>query len=58
MEDMIKITVWVETDKLGSRCESEVEIERELWLEMTEDEKAKEIQEEIWDMCEWGWEES
>lgn len=57
MEDVQKITVWVETDKVGSRCEAEVEIEKELWDEMSEDERIEELQQEIWNMCEWGYEE-
>lgn len=53
--DTIQITVWVQTDKVGSDCESTVEFPREDWESMTDDERAEELQETMWNMCEWGW---
>lgn len=55
-EKTIKIRYWIQTDKVGSRCEDEVEYLPEDLEGMTDDEISEEILRYIWDMAEWNWE--
>jgi len=58
MNDTVKITVWVATNKVGSKCELELEVDRDGWESMTEDERDDAAREAVWEMAEWGWHES
>jgi hypothetical protein len=57
----VKVTIWVATDKQGSRAERSVEIDDEDLEGMSEAERTAYIhdylQEELWQLIEWGWEE-
>ena len=57
MSDVVKISVRVRTDKIGSECEEVVEFDRENWEAMSEEEREAELQETVWNMAEWNWSE-
>lgn len=47
----MKITVYVATDKIGSRCEDEFECEEDL----TDDEIEELAKDVMYNMMSWGW---
>ena len=55
----MEIKVWVCTNRVGSKCERNVQIDDEDFEGMDEQEKEIYIenycQDELWDMIEWGW---
>lgn len=55
----MKVTFWVATDRIGSKCERTIEIPDEELEGLTPDEQEDLIEEygkeEIWWMAEWGW---
>lgn len=53
----IKIKVWVSTNKVGSLCEDTIEIDREEWQSMSDEEQADMCSRIVWKMAGWGWEE-
>lgn len=53
----MKIKVWVKTDKVGSTCTDEFEIEDTGWNDMSEEDKEKEAKEWAFQMMEWGFKE-
>jgi hypothetical protein len=55
MTDPIKITVYVETNKVGSRCEDEIEFDCDEWESMTEAEQDEACRDAAFNMLEWGW---
>jgi len=54
---MIKIRIYCSTNKVGSRCEDVVEVEKVDWEEMSDKEKGEFVLEQLQSMQEWGWEE-
>jgi hypothetical protein len=56
------VTVWIETNNVGSRCEDQIEIPDEELEGLTgaerEDAIAAACRDVIWNMAEWGWSES
>jgi hypothetical protein len=57
MTDTVKIRVYVSTNKIGSECFNEIEIDREAWEEMDDDEKDELFRNEMFGMIEWNWRE-
>jgi len=57
MSDIVKVRLFVRTDKVGSECYDTLEFEKEEWDSMDDKERQKLLFEMIWDMAEWGWEE-
>ena len=57
MSDTIKIKVFVRTNKVGSKCEDYIEIDREEWEAMSDNEKDDCCQDVAFAMFEWGWHE-
>lgn len=50
----MRIKVWVRTDKVGSKCEREIDIDED---DDISDASMEEIAlQEVWSMAEWGWE--
>lgn len=56
-DSTVKIRVWVRTDKIGSMRETETEYEKDDWDSMSDLERKQELNELIWNMAEWGYEE-
>lgn len=56
--EMVKVRLWVMTDRVGSKCERTVEFEREDWEGWNNNEKDKAMEAELWNggMIEWGYE--
>lgn len=54
----MKITVWAQTNKVGSRSETSFEIDKEEWDEMPEDERTDLCREMLPNIINWGWEEN
>lgn len=54
MSDVITVTVYVRTDKIGSRCTREIEFDAEEWADMSESEKDEVCRETMFEMIEWG----
>jgi len=53
----VKIRVWISTRMVGSTCYDEVEIDREDWEAMTDDEKEDSMRAAALENTDWGWEE-
>lgn len=51
----MKIRVWVATRKVGSKCESTIEVDADEWHEMCDEEKEELCQEKMFAMIEWGY---
>lgn len=51
------ITVYVATNKLGSKCSHDFEIPDQEWAEMNEAEREKLCLEVMFNMIEWNWQE-
>jgi hypothetical protein len=51
----VKIEYYVRTDKIGSKCEDEVVVDKEEWEGMSEAEKDEFILGHVWDRAEWGY---
>jgi hypothetical protein len=51
----MKIKVWVATGKVGSNCESTIEVDANDWHEMCEEEQEELCQQAMFEMIEWGW---
>jgi hypothetical protein len=53
------ITVWIATDRVGSKMERKMKESAEDWNQMTEDEKAAAVWDFIMErsMIDWGWKE-
>jgi hypothetical protein len=51
MTEKVKAYVWIQTNKIGSRCVAEIEVE----ADETDEEALIEIgKDTIWEMAEWG----
>lgn len=57
MTDMLTIRVSVRTDKVGSECTDEIEIERSEWAAMTDEQRDEMCRDVVWNMAEWSYEE-
>lgn len=57
MADIVKITVFIQTNKVGSRCKATIEFDREEWDSMTDEEKEDACRDVAFNMGEWGWNE-
>ena len=59
MSDTVKVTIYVSTDKVGSRVEKTIEFDAEEWLDMDFKERDEVCHECLFDECmiDWGWEE-
>ncbi|ARM86176.1 DUF7167 family protein [Marinobacter salarius] len=57
MPDTIKVSYYVETDKIGSRCDGIVEFDQNHWNSMTAEEKETEMKEEAFNYVDWGFSE-
>ncbi len=55
MSDMIVIEVSVSTNRVGSRCSSEFEVDEQEWAGMSEDEKEETWREDMYDLIEWNY---
>lgn len=55
MGDTVKVKVWISTNKVGSKCEDTIEIDREEWESMTDDEKDDACQDAAFNHLDWGW---
>lgn len=53
-----KITVYVSTDKIGSGCNTEIEVDAKEWEEADSKERDEICKEAMFDMIEWGYEPS
>jgi hypothetical protein len=55
----MKVTFWIQTNKIGSRCESVQDIPDEDLEGLSRQERDKYLEEwgkdTIWNMAEWGW---
>jgi|AntDeeMinimDraft_5_1070356.scaffolds.fasta_scaffold39660_2 K+/H+ antiporter YhaU regulatory subunit KhtT len=57
MSDTVHIKYYIETDKLGSRCEEVVEFERAEWEAMSPTQQEAEMKEHAFNWMEWGFSE-
>lgn len=57
MSDIVKIKVSISTQKVGSECVYEIEVEREAWDAMSDEEKDEVCREAAFSMMEWYWSE-
>lgn len=57
MVEMIKVKVWIKTDKVGSKCETTLPFSKEEWAELDDDDKEEACKDAAFDMIEWGFEE-
>ena len=55
----MKAEIWIETNKVGSRCTAEIEEDDEVWNEMTDMEREEYMREVLLDNCgllfDWGY---
>ncbi len=58
MSCIVKIRVWIQTDKIGSLCEDILEFDIDDWELMTKTEQSTEIKDAAFNMCDWGFEET
>ncbi len=56
MSDTIKVEVWVMTDCVGSKQKRAIEVDKEDWVELSYLEKYEYLQDEVWELIQWGWE--
>lgn len=54
MNDMVKVRVFVQTNRVGSKCEEVIEFDREDWESMSESERTECCMDVMWNMAEWG----
>lgn len=52
---MIRVKVWIETDKVGSKCIDYLEYDEEEWESMSERERDEDCREVAFQMGEWGY---
>ncbi|MBS6362130.1 hypothetical protein [Burkholderia sp.] len=57
MSGKIKVRIWAMTNRVGSKSHRTVEVDREDWESLSDLEKDSALQDEIWNLIEWGWEE-
>lgn len=53
----MKFKVYVSTDKVGSECETEHDVDTEEWESMTAEEQEHYMRDIMFEMIEWNWEE-
>lgn len=55
----MKAEIWIQTNKVGSRCSTTIEEDDEVWNEMTDIEKEDYMREVMMDQCgmlfDWGY---
>lgn len=56
MSGKIKVRIWAMTNRVGSKSHRTVEVDREDWESLSDLEKDSALQDEIWNLIEWGWE--
>ena len=58
-DETVTIVGWVRTNKVGSKCEFEVEYLRDEWDSLTDVEREQEMLDAMWDsgQMEWSYEE-
>lgn len=56
MSDFIKVKVYISTQKVGSECADEFDIEKDYWESLSEDEKEDMCKEVAFSMMEWNFE--
>ena len=54
----MKVKVYVSTRYVGSKSEDIIEIDDEEWADMSDREKDEVMQEAMFDLIEWGYEEA
>lgn len=57
MTDMVRVRVWMRTNKVGSKCDDVAEFTREEWAQMDDDDKENALRDVAFNMGDWGWEE-
>lgn len=57
MSNVVKIRMWVTTDRVGSKSTRLTEVDREDWESFSDVEKDQMLSDEVWRIIEWGWEE-
>ena len=55
--DTVKIGYSIRTNKIGSECKGVVEVSREEWDSMTDDQKEALMREHAFEYIEWNWKE-
>lgn len=55
MKDTIRIVVHVQTNLIKSRTEATIEIPRDEWEDMDDDERDDYLKDEMFNMIEWGY---
>lgn len=58
LPEMIKIIVYLNTNKVGSKVTKSFETEKADWESMSDEEKDELCKETMEEMIEWGWYES
>lgn len=53
---VLKILVRVRTDKVGSDCKAEIEVDAEEWEDMNAQERDELCRNTVFEMIEWGYE--
>lgn len=54
---MMKIQVYVSTNRVGSKCSKIVDVDDEGWSEMDDRERDEYMRDEMFSMIEWGYDE-
>ena len=54
----MRVRVFVRTNKVGSECSDEIEIEDDEWRTMSETDREDYLRDVVWNMAEWGYEEA
>lgn len=54
--DIVKVSWYIATNKVGSECRGVAEFDREEWESMSDSEKEEVVQEVAFEWMEWSWE--
>lgn len=57
MSDVVKVEITVKTNKIGSKASRTIDFDKEVWEEMTHDDKEEVCRETMQEMIEWDWNE-
>lgn len=58
MGDKVKIKLWAMTDRVGSKSYRTIEFDKEDWESWSDIYKGEALEDELWRIIEWGWEDA
>lgn len=57
MSNTVTVEVFIQTNKIGSKCTDTIEFDREEWDAMSEEKRDEACRDVAFNMGEWGWKE-